>query len=98
MPIRLTALLALALSACGFQSDPVPDAEPTLSAVEQTVGSCSIAKYICDPDSIWSNWECEQVCDNHWGHRLEYTTHELLWCAAHPDHSYNPLKFCGPDG
>lgn len=97
MLIRLTALFTLALSACGFQSEPVPDAEPTLSATEQALGSCGPAKYICDPDSLWSNWECGEVC-NHWGHCLEYTTQELVWCASHPDHSYSPIKFCGPDG
>jgi hypothetical protein len=97
MLIRLTALLVLVLSACGFQSDAAtPETDPKLSTAEQAL-SCGYSKYICDPESPWSNWECEQVC-NGWGHCLEYTTQELVWCSAHPDHLYNPYKLCGPDG
>jgi hypothetical protein len=97
MLIRLTALLTVALSGCGFQSDgSAPDAAPTLSTTEQAV-SCGYSKYICDPDSPWSNWECEQVCAGS-AHCIEYATQELVWCAAHPDHLYNPYKLCGPDG
>ena len=96
MPIRLTALLVLALSACGFQSGVSPDADPALSETEQAV-SCGYSKYLCDPVDPWSNWECEQVCEGS-GHCMDYSAHEIAWCAAHPDRFYNPLKLCGPTG
>ncbi len=97
MLIRLTALLALFGSACGFQSsESTPDAAPALSVTEQAL-SCGYSKYICDPIDPWSNWECEQVCGGS-GHCMDYTPQEIAWCAAHPDKAYNPYKLCGPTG
>lgn len=96
MPIRLSALFVLALSGCGFQSDPAPDAAPALSTTEQAI-SCSYWKYICDPVDIWANWYCEQACSGS-GHCMDYSPMEIAWCAAHPDKFYNPYKLCGPSG
>ena len=96
MPIRLTALLLLSLSACGFQSEPAPDTEPLLSAVTQSL-SCGYSKHICDPVDDQSNWECEQVCGGS-GHCKEYSPAESAWCATHPDRFYDPDKLCSPSG
>lgn len=96
MPLRLTALLLLVLSGCGFQSDPAPAREPALSAVAQSL-SCGYSRYICDPLDIRSNEECEQVCEGS-GHCMDYSVREIAWCATHPDQLYSPHKLCSPSG
>ncbi len=96
MPIRLSALFAVVLSACGFQSDPAPDAAPALSTTEQPI-SCSDWNAICDPADSSANGDCEQACGGS-GHCMDYSPAEIAWCAAHPDRFYDPHKYCGPSG
>lgn len=98
MLLRLSALLLLVHSACGFQSEPssAPDAGPMLSVTEQAV-SCGHWKYICDPVDVWANWSCELACGGS-GHCMDYSPQEVAWCAIHPNQFYNPLKLCGPSG
>lgn len=96
MLIRLSALLALAFSGCGFQSGVSPENDPALSETEQTL-SCGDSKYLCDPIDPGSNGECEQACEAS-GHCMDHSAGEIAWCAAHPDRFYSPLKRCGPTG
>ena len=60
MLIRLTALFALVVSACGFQSASGPDepelSEPELSEVDQPViHTCDPVNDPCDPIDPYAN-------------------------------------------
>jgi hypothetical protein len=55
MLLRLSALFALVVSACGFQSDPapVPDETPTTSEIDQAVNpTCDPVNDPCEPGAL----------------------------------------------
>ncbi|HEX3478575.1 MAG TPA: hypothetical protein VHT91_26315 [Kofleriaceae bacterium] len=100
MLIRLSALFALIVSACGFQSDPAPvlDEAPATSEAEQAViNTCDPVNYPCDPFDRFANGVCQLICGGD-GYCLEYSAVEYGWCAAHPDKAFGPGKLCSPDG
>lgn len=99
MSIRLTALLALSLSACGFQSDPAPDTSAlALSETDQPViNTCDPVNYPCDPFERDANGICQLICGGD-GYCVEYSAVEYAWCAAHPDKLFGPGKWCTPSG
>jgi hypothetical protein len=98
MPIRLSALLTLALSACGFQSGSSPGSSPSLTEVDQPViNTCDPINYPCDPHERDANGICQLICEGD-GYCLEYSAVEYAWCAAHPDRVFGPGKLCSPDG
>lgn len=99
MLIRLTALLALALSACGFQySESTPDAAPALAELEQAISNtCDPVNYPCDPLDRFANGVCQRICGGG-GYCLKYSAIEYAWCAAHPGKGFGPGKRCSRDG
>lgn len=95
MPIRLSVLLILAISACGFQSDPVPDARPALSAVSQDGEAvCDVRKYACDPLDPAAQAQCDIACRFEGSYCLDHTDAEYLWCWLHPDSFMSGYRYC----
>lgn len=98
MPIRLSALLTLAVAACGFQSSAPPEVDPVLSEIsEPIIHTCEPVNYPCDPFDRFANGTCQFLCGGA-GHCLEYSSVEYAWCAAHPDQVFAPGHLCSPDG
>jgi hypothetical protein len=98
MPIRLSALLALAVSACGFQSGSAPEASPELDDVDQPViNTCEPRNYPCNPFDRFANGVCQIICGGD-GYCLDYSAVEYAWCARHPDQFFGPGKWCMPNG
>lgn len=100
MLIRLSALFALAASACGFQSNPAQalDESPATSETDQAViSTCDPVNYPCDPFDRFANGVCQLICGGD-GYCLEYSAVEYAWCAGHPDKAFGPGKRCSPEG
>src|SRR3954470_14536558 len=98
MPIRLSALLALATSACGFPSTASTEDAPVLSETsEPIINTCDPIRYPCDPFDRFANGICQFICGGD-GYCLEYTAVEYAWCATHPDKAFAPGHLCSPSG